>query len=76
MGRWPLHSEILNDVLKRAGQGRWRALDDSWIEFPKGYPELIRYNPNSGMGIKESAELRRWQRPESLSMGHAPIPES
>ena len=60
MGRWPRHSEILIDVSKRAAQGRWRALDDSWIEFPKDCPELIRCNPNSGMGSKESAELRSW----------------
>ena len=60
VGRWPRHSEILIDVSKRASQGRWRALDDSWIEFPKDCPELIRCNPNSGMGNKESAELRSW----------------
>ena len=55
VGRWPRHSEILIDVSKRAG--RWRALDDSWIEFPKDISELIRCNPNSGMGSKESDEL-------------------
>ena len=60
MGRWPRHSEILIDVSKRAAQGRWRALDDSWIEFPKDCPELIRCNPNSGMGSKEAAELTSW----------------
>ena len=60
VGRWPRHSEILIDVSKRSGQGRWRALDDSWIEFPKDCPELIRCNPNSGLGSKESAELRSW----------------
>ena len=60
VGRWPRHSEILIDVSNRGAQGRWRALDDSWIEFPKDCPELIRCNPNSGMGSKESAELRSW----------------
>jgi len=60
VGRWPRHSEILIDVSKRSAQGRWRALDDSWIEFPKDCPELIRCNPNSGMGSKESAELASW----------------
>ena len=33
VGRWPRHSEILIDASNRAG--RWRALDDCWIEFPK-----------------------------------------
>ncbi len=61
-GRWPRHSEILIDVSKRTSQGRWRALDDSWIEFPKDCPELIRCNPNNGMGSKESDELRSWLR--------------
>ena len=60
VGRWPRYSEILIDVSKRAAQGRWRALDDSWIEFPKDCPELIRCNPNVGMGSKESDELKRW----------------
>ena len=60
VGRWPRHSEILIDASNRGAQGRWRALDDSWIEFPKDCPELIRCNPNSGMGSKESAELASW----------------
>jgi hypothetical protein len=58
VGRWPRHSEILIDVSKLSG--RWRALDGSWIEFPKGCPALIRCNPNSGMGSKDSAERRSW----------------
>ena len=58
VGRWPRHSEILVDASNRGAQGRWRALDDSWIESPKECPELIRCNPNSGMGSKESAELK------------------
>ena len=58
VSKWPRHSEILIDVSNRGAQGRWRALDDSWIEFPKDCPDLIRCNPNSGMGSKELAELR------------------
>jgi hypothetical protein len=60
VGRWPRHSEILIAVSNRGAQGRWRALDDSWIEFPKDCPELIRCNPNSGLVSKESAELASW----------------
>ncbi len=33
VSRWHRHRKILIDVTKRAG--RWRALDDGWIEFPK-----------------------------------------
>jgi len=42
VGRWPRLSEILIDVSKRATQGRWRALDDSWssqrTELINDYP--------------------------------------
>jgi len=57
VGRWPRHSEILIDASNRGAQGRWRALDDSWSSQRT---ELIRCNPSSGMGSKESAELRSW----------------
>ena len=60
VGRWPRYSEILKDVSKRYCQGRWRALDDSWLEFPMNCPELIRCNPNTGMSIKQSGEITSW----------------
>jgi hypothetical protein len=62
VGRWPRNSEILIDVSKRSG--RWRALDDSCIEFPKDCPELIRCNPSSLVSQKSApwSNLRRRQQ--------------
>lgn len=60
VGRWPRHSEILIDVGKRHAHGVWRAIDDSWLEFPKDCEELIRCNPNTGIGDREVGELTSW----------------
>ena len=38
----------------------WRALDDSYWEFPTSCKELIRCNPNTGIGPKEVELLRTW----------------
>ena len=38
----------------------WRALDDSYWEFPANCKELIRCNPNTGIGAKEVAQLTDW----------------
>ena len=37
-----------------------RALDDSYWEFPTSCKELIRCNPNTGIGPKEVELLRTW----------------
>ena len=60
VGRWPRHTEILIDVDTRRVHGQWRALDDSWLEFPKGCEELIKCNPNTGISDKEVSELTSW----------------
>ena len=44
-----------NDVVVQ-----WRALDDSYWEFPANCKELIRCNPNTGIGAKEIAQLSIW----------------
>ena len=44
-----------NDVVVQ-----WRALDDSYWEFPSNCQELIRCNPNTGIGPKELAQLSSW----------------
>lgn len=38
----------------------WRALDDSYWEFPKGCPQLIRCNPNTGLSVAEVNLLEQW----------------
>ena len=39
---------------------QWRALDDSYWEFPSHCKELIRCNPNTGIGPKEITLLSNW----------------
>jgi hypothetical protein len=39
---------------------KWRALDDSYWEFPVNCKELIRCNPNTGVGPKEITQLSLW----------------
>ena len=42
----------------------WRALDDSYWEFPKDCTNLIRCNPNTGITQTELNHLRSWlERP-------------
>ena len=38
----------------------WKALDDSWIEFPEGCENLIRCNPNTGITDQEVKLLIDW----------------
>ena len=42
------------------------ALDDSYWEFPTNCSELIRCNPNTGIGPKEVAQLSSWLSNESI----------
>jgi hypothetical protein len=39
---------------------KWKALDDSWIEFPEGCENLIRCNPNTGITDQEVKQLSDW----------------
>lgn len=51
------HQEIKNHAKQPAPSTTWRALDDSHWEFPASCKELIRCNPNTGIGTKEVAQL-------------------
>lgn len=60
VGRWPRYNEICTYVRLHAPGSDWRALDDSWIEFPRSCPELIACDPNVGMTLIQVDQLRRW----------------
>lgn len=62
MGRWARHQEILAHVARHRLKAPWRALDDSWNEFPPHCPELIVCNPNTGMTSKEMVLVQTWLR--------------
>ena len=38
----------------------WRALDDSFLEFPDDCQELILFHPKNGLTEKEIMKLRSW----------------
>ena len=59
-GKHARYQEIINHVHTLEGPIDWRALDDSYWEFPSHCQELIRCNPNTGVGPKEVAQLRTW----------------
>jgi hypothetical protein len=59
IGKYPRYQEI-QTFLQSHGHGNWRALDDSYWEFPTPCPELIRCNPNTGISEKQIQELRQW----------------
>lgn len=60
MGKHPRHNEILHYLQNKGLTSDWRALDDSYWEFPSGCQELIRCNPNTGIADKQVKELQRW----------------
>ena len=60
IGKHARYQEIINHVHTLEGPIDWRALDDSYWEFPPHCQELIRCNPNTGVGPKEVAQLRTW----------------
>lgn len=59
IGKHPRYQEI-QAYLSSYGQAHWRALDDSYWEFPAPCPELIRCNPNTGITEKQIALLTTW----------------
>ena len=61
-GKWPRFHEIKNYMIERNIITNWRALDDSFIEFPFYCEELIVCNPNTGITNKEMAVLKQWLR--------------
>jgi hypothetical protein len=59
IGKHPRYQEIVN-FLQSHGASNWKALDDSYWEFPSPCPELIRCNPNTGISEKQIQELSQW----------------
>ena len=59
IGKHPRYQEIVN-FLQSHGASNWKALDDSYWEFPTPCPELIRCNPNTGISEKQIQELSQW----------------
>ena len=60
IGKHARYQEIMNHVRQLGPGTAWRALDDSYWEFPTSCKELIRCNPNTGIGPKEVMLLRTW----------------
>lgn len=59
IGKHSRFVEIQN-YLQGFGPVNWRALDDSYWEFPNPCAKLIRCNPNTGIGDKQILELNQW----------------
>ncbi len=52
--------EIRDFVAENAPDADWRALDDGFMSFPKGFPQLIRCNGFVGVDDKSESTLRTW----------------
>ena len=50
----------INAYVNLHGVSDWRALDDSYWEFPDKCPNLIRCNPNTGVTASELEKLSVW----------------
>ena len=50
----------INAYVLQHGIVNWRALDDSYWEFPQGCSQLIRCNPNKGLTPHEVKLLTEW----------------
>lgn len=59
IGKHARYQEVSSHAYKN-NFSRWRALDDSYWEFPSNCKELIRCNPNSGISTKEIMQLATW----------------
>jgi len=58
-GKHPRFTEI-EHFLRSYGPADWKALDDSYWEFPNPCARLIRCNPNTGINDKQILELSQW----------------
>ena len=52
--------EIQAFVAENAPDTDWRALDDDFLSFPKGYPQLIRCDGFVGFDDECASTLRGW----------------
>lgn len=59
VGKHPRFTEIQN-FLQGYGPVDWKALDDSYWEFPSTCTKLIRCNPNLGITDRQILELNQW----------------
>jgi len=59
IGKHPRFTEIQN-YLSGYGPVDWKALDDSYWEFPNPCLRLIRCNPNTGITDRQILELQQW----------------
>jgi len=59
IGKHPRFTEIQN-YLQTYGPVDWKALDDSYWEFPSPCARLIRCNPNTGIHERQVLELQQW----------------
>ena len=59
IGKHPRFTEIQR-YLQGMGPMDWKALDDSYWEFPNPCPQLIRCNPNTGVADRQILELNQW----------------
>lgn len=59
-GRWPSFNEIKNYMVQRNICAIWRALDDSFMEFPCLSEQLVVCNPNMGIADTELTQLEQW----------------
>jgi hypothetical protein len=60
IGKWPRYNEIKNFMIDRELYADWRALDDSFLEFPKYCEELILCHGKSGIEKKQLKALMEW----------------
>ena len=59
IGKWPRYQEIQNYLMSH-GNPDWRALDDSFNEFPPNCQQLLLCNPNVGLDEPQIALLKEW----------------
>lgn len=59
IGKHPRFTGIQN-YLQSYGSADWKALDDSYWEFPNPCSWLIRCNPNTGIADRQILELSQW----------------
>ena len=59
VGKHPRFTEIQN-YLGGYGPADWKALDDSYWEFPNPCSRLIRCNPKTGINDRQILELSQW----------------
>jgi hypothetical protein len=60
IGKWPRYNEIKNYMIDQEILANWRALDDSFLEFPKYCEELILCQGKDGITEKQLIELSKW----------------